>query len=97
MNENPQVKRDADELQDALLRQVERGDVDGIAAAAYVQANFAQQCAQAVLILLQHKGIISEAEVQKALGDAYHARTHQLRNNGRVIMPAPFLKPNGSH
>jgi len=95
MAETPQVQRDADELTSELLRAIARSDVPTIAANAMMQATFAQQCAEAILQLLRHKGIITEGDIQTALANAYHARSHKLKNSGNVVVP-PMLRPNGS-
>lgn len=95
MTEQAQVIRDADELQRAIIAAIERSDVPTIAASAYMQATYAQQAAEAILQLLRHKNIVSEAEIQKALGDSYHAKAHRLKNSGNIVVP-PMLRPNGS-
>lgn len=95
MTETAQVIRDADELKAAIVGAIERSDVPTIAASAYMQATYAQQAAEAILQLLKHKNIISDAEVQKALGDSYHAKAVRLKNSGNIVVP-PMLRPNGS-
>jgi hypothetical protein len=93
-----QVKRDAEELQRETINTINRSDVPTIAAAAFVQAAFADGVCEAVLALLKFKNIISEAELQKALGDSYHAKAVKLRGAGGAIIPAshPMIRPNGS-
>lgn len=95
MSEKPQVLIDADELKAAVVGSIERSDVPTIAASAYMQATYAQQAAEAILQLLRHKNIVSEGEIQKALGDSYHAKAHRLKNSGNIVVP-PMLRPNGS-
>ena len=96
MSDSPQVKRDADELQTELLRNINGSEITTVSASAYIQAVFAQQAAQALLILLVHKNVFSDSELQKALGDAYHAAAHRLKNaSDAIIVPPPMPRPNG--
>lgn len=98
MTDTPQAKIESDALTRECAQRIEGSEIHIIAAAAYVNSVLAQCGLQAVLVLLQHKGIISEAEVNKALADGYHAQLHRMKNSGQIILtPAAMMKPNGSY
>lgn len=94
----PQAKIEADALTRECVQRIEHSEIHVISAAGYVNSVLAQQGVQAILVLLQHKGIISETEVNKALADAYHAQLHRMKGTGEIILaPAAMMKPNGSY
>lgn len=65
-----------------------------VATVGYVQANLTQCSFQALVTLLIHKGVITEAEVENAHAEAYRKRAEHTSN--RLIVPAAAVaRPKG--
>lgn len=92
------TKRDYDPLQQlgmALGRVIAGTRSDKAAALAYLQASIANAALQGLVNLLVHKGVLTQAQVQESLDDAYDERFKQLAgSNGAELMPGATTKSN---
>lgn len=87
----------AEALAASLGRSVANNDPARVAFTSFLQANFAQLATQALVDLLRHKNVFSEAEIQNALKTAYDRRTNELRQQGMIVPAAPAVRPTGGH
>lgn len=63
-----------------------------LVASAYVQGMMAQAATQALVNILKTQSIASDAQIERALADAYQSCARRL-GNGLVLPPAAIASP----
>lgn len=78
-------------LADAAIRQCQGQSIHHVAIIAYAQAMQALASAQALINLLKHKNLISEADVKGALAHSYatYSSRMETRQGSSIIVPPP--------
>lgn len=93
MSEAPR-RQDAIEAQalcDLCGRLVGKNTLLNTAGTAYIQSTVSQAGIDALVAVLIHKGILTEAELVQSLAIQYRRQADRLGAQGQIVIPAPTV------